>query len=103
MYEPKKRTLPLNSAAWRRLREQVLAEEPLCADCRLMGYVTPANQVDHIVDSRADYDDDNSRHNLQSLCTPCHSRKTAVSMGKASSAGCDVRGRPLDANHHWNH
>ena len=54
MYEPKKRTLPLNSAAWRRLREQVLAEEPLCADCRLMGYVTPANQVDHNVDSRAD-------------------------------------------------
>jgi len=102
-YKPKRRTLPLNGAAWARLRAEVLAEQPLCVDCKAMGYVTPATEVDHIRDSRADYSDDNSRENLAGRCTPCHSRKTAASMGKATSAGCDVRGRPLDANHHWNH
>jgi 5-methylcytosine-specific restriction endonuclease McrA len=102
-YKPKRRTMPLANAAWRRLRAEVLAERPLCEDCAAMGYVTPATEVDHLVDSRADYSDDNSRENLSVKCKPCHSRKTAVSMGKASSAGCDVRGVPMDANHHWNH
>jgi 5-methylcytosine-specific restriction endonuclease McrA len=102
-YKPKRRTLPLNGAAWARLRAEVLAEEPLCVDCQAMGYVTPSREVDHIVDSREDYDDDNGRHNLQGLCETCHSRKTAVGMGKASNAGCDVLGRPLDESHPWNH
>lgn len=102
-YKPKRRTVPLNSAAWAKIRAEVLAEQPLCVDCQAMGYVTPATEVDHIIDAREDYTDDNSRSNLAGRCTPCHSRKTAVSMGKSSNAGCDVRGVPLDPNHHWNH
>lgn len=102
MYQPKKRTLPLYSAAWARLRAQVLAEQPLCVDCQAMGYVTPATEVDHIEDSREDYSDDNRRENLVGRCTPCHSRKTARSMGKRVSAGCDARGLPLDPDHPWN-
>jgi 5-methylcytosine-specific restriction endonuclease McrA len=100
---PKRRHVPLYCAAWARLRAEVLAADPLCHYCKARGLTTPAREVDHIVDSREDYADDNSRENLQSLCRPCHSRKTAVSMGKASSAGCDVRGVPMDADHHWNH
>ena len=34
------RTLPLNSAAWRKLRAQVLAEVPLCQYCP-PGVITP--------------------------------------------------------------
>lgn len=101
-YKPKRRTLPLYSAAWARLRAEVLAEEPLCRHCQARGIVTPATEVDHIQDSRADYSDDNSRENLQSLCRPCHSVKTSMSMGKASSAGCDAHGLPVDPDHHWN-
>ncbi len=98
----KRRTLSLNSAAWKRLRAQVLAEEPLCRMCTARGLVVPATDVDHIEDSRDDFTDDNSRENLQSLCHECHSLKTAASMGKGVTWGCDVNGRPLDPDHPWN-
>lgn len=98
----KRRTLPLHSAAWKRIRAQVLAEEPLCGDCTARGLVTPATEVDHIKDSREDYTDDNRRENLRGLCKPCHSVRTSMSMGKASTLGCNVRGVPLDDSHHWN-
>lgn len=98
----KRRHVPLYSAAWAKIRAQVLAEEPLCRYCQARGLVVPSREVDHIEDSREDYTDDNRRQNLMGVCRPCHSRKTAVSMGKASNAGCDVRGMPLDPDHHWN-
>ncbi len=98
----KRRTLSLNSAAWKRLRAQVLAEEPLCRMCTARGLVVPATDVDHIVDSREDFTDDNSRENLAALCHECHSLKTAASMGKSVTWGCDVKGNPLDPNHPWN-
>lgn len=101
-YKPKRRRVSLHSAAWARLRADILAEEPLCRHCKAQGKLTPATEVDHIVDSRADYSDDNSRENLQSLCKPCHSLKTRLSMAGTLNAGCDARGMPLDPNHHWN-
>ena len=70
--------------------------------CAARGLVVPATDVDHIKDSRADYSDDNSRSNLQSLCHSCHSVKTAQDMGKSTTMGCDVNGIPTDARHHWN-
>ncbi|MEG6507059.1 HNH endonuclease [Nitratidesulfovibrio sp. 1201_IL3209] len=70
-------------AAWRRLRADVLRDEPLCRECARQGRVTPATDVDHIVArSRGGTDD---RANLQPLCHRCHSRKTAREDG----------GRPL--------
>jgi 5-methylcytosine-specific restriction protein A len=98
----KARSVSLRSAAWRRIRTQVLAEEPLCRMCAARGLVVPATDVDHIQDSRADYSDDNSRSNLQSLCHSCHSIKTARSMGKSVTLGCDVSGLPVDPAHPWN-
>tara|TARA_Y100001001_G_C7847639_1_gene252950 strand:- start:47 stop:553 length:507 start_codon:yes stop_codon:yes gene_type:complete len=100
-YAPKKRTLSLSSKAWRQLRAQVLAEEPLCRMCAARGLVVPAIDVDHIEDAREDYTDDNSRENLQSLCHECHSLKTARDMGKGVYLGCDVNGLPLDPTHPW--
>jgi len=97
----KKRTLSLNSSAWKTLRAEVLASEPLCRMCAARGLVVPATDVDHIEDSREDYTDDNSRLNLQSLCHTCHSLKTAASMNKSVYLGCDTNGMPLDPAHHW--
>jgi len=98
----KRRTLSLNSSAWKQLRAQVLAEEPLCRMCSARGLVVPATDVDHIEDSREDFTDDNSRENLQPLCHECHSLKTAASMDKSVYLGCDVNGVPLDPAHPWN-
>lgn len=38
----KKRTLSLNSSAWKTLRAEVLASEPLCRMCAARGLVVPA-------------------------------------------------------------
>ena len=60
-----------NSAQWKKIRKQVLMQEPFC---RICGY--PAQMVDHIVPisqggSKTDYS------NLQPLCQSCHNKKTA--------------------------
>ena len=92
------RTLGLNSAAWRKLRHQVLAEVPLCEYCP-PGTITPATEVDH-----ANFDPaDNSRENLKSTCKPCHSIRTMASLyGRPARMGCDESGNPINPMHHWN-
>lgn len=92
------RTLPLNSKAWHRLRQQVLQEVPLCEYCP-PGALTPANTVDHRNNNPAD----NTRGNLVSCCAPCHSLKTAADMnGTVARMGCDEQGNPRAGAHHWN-
>ena len=93
-----RRTLPLNSAAWQRLRASVLAGEPLCRMCQARGVVVEATDVDHISGDPSD----NSTDNLQPLCHACHSLKTARDHGKDVYLGCDVDGMPLDPSHPWN-
>lgn len=63
--------LPAN---WRKLRDQVLREEPLCRLCQGRGHVTPATEVDHIVPRSQG--GASARGNLQGLCGPCHRKKT---------------------------
>jgi 5-methylcytosine-specific restriction endonuclease McrA len=62
---------------WEALAKAKLDADPWCAHCRRDGRDTPASEVDHIKPFkdkadplRLDWD------NLQSLCKPCHSRKT---------------------------
>ena len=74
-----------NTARWKRLRLMKIRRNPLC---QAPGCTAPATDVDHIV-SIADGGDD-SHGNLQALCHPCHSRKTAVQDGGFGRA----RGRP---------
>jgi 5-methylcytosine-specific restriction protein A len=57
---------------WRILRLTVLAEQPVCMDCK----VAPSVEVDHIVPHRGDYVLFWDRDNLQGLCKQCHGRKT---------------------------
>ena len=92
------RLLPLNSDAWRKLRKQVLAEEPLCRHCAAQGLTVPATEVDHMRGAA-----DNSRDALQALCKPCHSIKTMAELyGRPARQGCDVDGNPINPSHHWN-
>lgn len=61
---------------WRKVRDQVLIDEPLCRTCSAAGRIVLADEVDHIAPMArggAPYD----AANLQSLCSPCHSAKTA--------------------------
>lgn len=93
-----RRTLPLTSAAWRKLRAVVLNDQPLCVDCAARGLTVEATDVDH----KDGNPGNNERENLQGLCHPCHSRKTASDHGKTVQMGCDVHGMPTDPRHPWN-
>lgn len=69
-------------ADWRRLREWVLVRRPLCEHCQREGQLTVATEVDHIkgflrADGSLDHKLRLDPQNLQALCKPCHSRKTA--------------------------
>lgn len=57
-------------ATWRRIRQAHLRAEPQCRECG-----QPAVLVDHITPLR--HGGTNDPANLQSLCGPCHNRKTA--------------------------
>ena len=91
------RTLALDGKAWRRLRAVILGERPLCQHCLDRGVIEPATEVDHVDNDPTD----NRPEALQSLCKPCHSRKTQRAMGKRVSYGCDSKGMPLDPSHPW--
>jgi 5-methylcytosine-specific restriction enzyme A len=61
--------------AWRKLRELILSQEPLCRECKRNGRVTAATNVDHIIAKAHGGTDDPS--NLQPLCEHCKRSKDA--------------------------
>lgn len=77
---------------WQKFRKAWLAKHPLCGDrlngssnehslCVATGRTVAANIVDHIVPFRGDEGLQFDEGNLQSLCKPCHDRKTAMEDG----------------------
>lgn len=74
-----RRELATNCAAWRKIRAAQLQREPLCRECAKTHRVTAANTCDHIDGDYNNNPTDGS--NYQSLCGPCHSRKTAAEDG----------------------
>jgi 5-methylcytosine-specific restriction protein A len=100
--EAVKRKRIYNSGLWKHTRRRKLAHDALCEMCLEDNLIVPAVEVDHIVplaDGGAPYD----MANLCSLCTPCHSRKTADERtGKNPLRGCCVHGYPRDPTHPWN-
>jgi len=65
-------------ARWNKARIEHLDEHPLCADCAKRDYITPATVVDHIVPHKGNEVLFWDQSNWQSLCKPCHDRKTAT-------------------------
>jgi 5-methylcytosine-specific restriction protein A len=64
-----------NGRRWRTLRKIILNESPMCVECLKKNKFIGASVVDHILpinQGGAIY----SRSNLQSLCAPCHNRKS---------------------------
>lgn len=80
-------------------RQRWLSAHPLCVHCLEVNSYTEATQVDHIVALANGGGDDDE--NLQSLCKPCHAKKTADDLGW-SIKGCDASGLPTDPRHPWN-
>ena len=68
--------------AWRKLRAQVLERDGyLCQACKAKGRITPATDVDHIVNKASGGTDDID--NLQALCRACHKAKTQAESSDA--------------------
>ena len=64
------------------LRPAQLLREPFCRECAKRGLRTRATVVDHIVPHRGDWGKFIDPANHQSLCKPCHDRKTAREMAE---------------------
>lgn len=86
--------------AWRRVRAAVLGRQPLCVSCEQNDLVVPATEVDHIVSIDRAPARRLDQTNLQPLCKPCHSAKTAREDGSfgraragAAAAGVEL-GQP---------
>lgn len=62
---------------WQKIRAAHLAANPLCEDCKNVGRVAAAKEVDHIDGDSSNNDSENHR----SLCKSCHSRKTCRENG----------------------
>jgi len=61
---------------WRKIRLMHLRGQPLCVHCLAAGRTTAASEVDHITPLANG--GTHAPENLQSLCKPCHSVKTAT-------------------------
>ncbi len=57
---------------WERIREIILAAQPLCQSCKARGMVVPATLVHHLTPLAQG----GTHHpdNLRPLCTSCHGR-----------------------------
>lgn len=66
-----------HTAAWRRLRLRVLAEQPICDACNRAA----ATEVDHKNDHKGNWLLFYSRENVHGLCKPCHDKKTGQEHG----------------------
>lgn len=64
------------NSAWRKARDAFLRKHPLCVGCERQDRVVAAEVVDHVIPHKGDKELFWDRDNWQSLCKPCHDRKT---------------------------
>jgi len=74
----------LTGRPWRRLRDEVLRDAPLCVECDRIGRVELAVEVDHRIPLALG--GSNDRTNLQPLCRACHTAKTACDTAQANGS-----------------
>lgn len=79
------------TSRWQQARLEHLYREPLCRTCEAAGRVVAATVVDHIQPHKGDQRLFWRRSNWQSLCKPCHDRKTATEDGGAWCPGGRVQ------------
>jgi 5-methylcytosine-specific restriction endonuclease McrA len=103
--KPSWRDDKLSSAArgygyrWRVERDRYLRDNPLCVMCRPR--VVPAQVVDHINPHKGNQSLFWDHGNWQSLCKLHHdSHKQSFEL-TGEVRGCDAKGIPIDAAHHW--
>lgn len=82
--------------AWRKLRKLALERDAgLCQVCRRFGRITPnCNEVDHRLPKAKGGTD--ALENLQTICRPCHERKTLEDEGKRYRAPTGLDGWPKE-------
>lgn len=66
---------------WRQMRARHVKRQPFCVECAKAGIRKPVDEVDHIVPHRGNTRLFFDPNNLQSLCKPHHSAKTALEVG----------------------
>lgn len=86
---------------WQKYRAVFLTRNPLCAMHHKLGQIVPATVVDHITPHRGDQTLFWDKTNHQPLCESCHNRHKQRQEHTGKEVGCDTRGLPLDAAHHW--
>ena len=70
-----------NGTRWRKLREVKLGRDPLCQECKRQGRTKLAQEVHHLIPRKRMPEMAYVMSNLESLCTPCHSKETAKEQG----------------------
>ena len=65
------------SRRWKRLRQMFIRYNPLCINCKDNDIIKEGEIIDHIKPVSEDIDGMYVWKNLQTLCRPCHSIKTA--------------------------
>jgi 5-methylcytosine-specific restriction protein A len=65
-----------DSPAWRRLRKQVLKEQPLCDECQAMDIIEAATVVDHTKPKKQYPELALERSNLRGKCARHHAIKS---------------------------
>lgn len=92
----------LQSRWWREKgRPAQLGRERLCQFCRLMGKVTRATQVDHIIRPRGDQALQRDPDNWRSLCADHHQQKSLWERradGRPLRIGVGRDGWPIEIN-----
>lgn len=80
--------------AWRKLRQTILSQEPLCRLCMAKGRIELAVEVDHIVPLHkggAELDASNCRP----ICKPCHVDVTNAEQGLRVKVRVGLDGWPV--------
>jgi 5-methylcytosine-specific restriction protein A len=76
-------TVRLRGRPWERKRQQILTRDAgmcQCDECKQLGRVLPATEVDHRIPLWEGGTDDDE--NLQAINEDCHKRKTASEAGR---------------------
>lgn len=83
------------TTAWRKFRNMYIRKHPLCEMCRRDGRLEAACLVDHIKEIK-DGGARLSEDNVQSLCSRCHARKTAMAKADRVAGVQDAPSAPVD-------